>query len=48
MIGMIFGYDSKAIKDFSALTLYLFGDSSKDEVYYNHVYQKGLIVQIHW
>ena len=30
-----------------ALTLYLYGNSSKHEVYYNHVYQKGLIIQIH-
>ena len=25
------------------LTLYLSGDSSKHEVHYNHIYQKGLI-----
>ena len=31
-----------------ALTLQLFGDSSKHEVYYNYIYQKGLIIQIHW
>ena len=27
-----------------ALTLYLSGDSSKHEVYYNHIYQKGLFI----
>ena len=42
----IFGYDSKT-KDFIGYTHYLSGDSSKHEVYYNHVYQKGLIIQIH-
>ena len=30
------------------LTPYLSGDSSKHEVYYNHIYQKGLFIQIHW
>ena len=31
-----------------ALTLYLSSDSSKHEVYHNHIYQKGLFIQIHW
>ena len=29
-----------------ALTLYFSGDSSKHEVYYNHIYQKDLFIQI--
>ena len=37
----------KQEKIFVALTLYLSGDSSKHEVYYNHIYQKGLFILIH-
>ena len=37
----------KQYKILVALTLYLSGDLSKHEVYYNHIYQKGLFIQIH-